>query len=68
MAVHPIIVYGAAGKSLKAVKSFHVNSMTCVRIGMDGSEWFPVHIRLRQSCAVSPWMFNACYMNGVVQR
>ena len=29
------------------------------------SEWFPVNVRLRQGCVMSPWLFNV-YMNGVV--
>ena len=34
--------------------------------GMDVSEWFPVHVRLRQGCVMSPWLFNVC-MDGVVR-
>ena len=38
----------------------------CVRVGHDGSEWFPVHVGLRQGCVGSPWLFNV-YMDGVVR-
>ena len=24
------------------------------------SEWFPVHIGLRQGCEMTPWLFNVC--------
>ena len=58
-------VYGVGGKLLKAVQSFYVDSMACVRVGNDESEWFPVNVGLRQGCVMSPWLFNA-YMDGVV--
>ena len=51
---------------LKAVQSFYVDSWACVRVGNDVSEWFPVNVRLRQGCVMSPWLFNV-YMDGVVQ-
>ena len=53
-------------KLLKAVQSFYVDSMVCVRVGNDVSEWFPVNVGLRQGCVMSPWLFNA-YMDGVVR-
>ena len=28
--------------------------------------YFPVNVRLRQGCVVSPWLFNV-YVDGVVQ-
>ena len=34
-------------------------------MGNDASEWFPVNVGLRQSCVMSPWLFNV-YMYGVV--
>ena len=51
-------VYGVGRKLLKAVQSFYVDSRACVRVGNDVSEWFPVNVRLRQDCAMSPWLFN----------
>ena len=36
------------------------------RMGNDVSEWFPVNVRLRQGCVMSPWLFNV-YMDGVVR-
>ena len=56
-------VYLVGGKLLKAVLSFYVNSRECVRMGNDVSEWFPVNVRLRQGCVMSPWLFNV-YMYG----
>ena len=59
-------VYGVGGKLLKTVQSFYVDSRACVRVGNDLSEWFPVNVGLRQSCMISPWLFNV-YMDGVVR-
>ena len=58
--------YGIGRKLLKAVQSFYIDSRACVRVGDDVSEWFPVNIGFRQSCAMSPWLFNV-YIDGVVQ-
>ena len=33
---------------------------------MDVSKWFPVNIRLKRGCVMSPWLFNA-YMDGMVR-
>ena len=35
-------------------------------MGNDVSEWFPVNVGLRQSCVMSPWLFNV-YIDGVVR-
>ena len=51
---------------MKAVQSFHVDSSACVRVGNEVSEWFPVNVRLRQDCVMSPWLFNV-YMDSVVR-
>ena len=58
-------VYGVAGKLLKALQNFYVDSNTCVRVGNDVSEWFPVNCGLRQGCVMSPCLFNV-YMDGVI--
>ena len=59
-------VYTVAGKLLKAVQSYYIDSAACVRMGNVVSEWFPVNFRLRQGCFMSPWLFNV-YMDGVVR-
>ena len=56
-------VDGVGGKLLKAVQSFYVNSRACVLVRNDVSEWFPVNVRLRQGCMMSPWLFNV-HMDG----
>ena len=50
---------------MRAVQSFYVDSGARVRVRINVNEWFPVNVRLRQSC-VSPWLFNV-YMDGVVR-
>ena len=59
-------VYEVGGKLLKAVQSFYVDSMACVRVGNDVSKWFPVNAGLRQGCVMSKWLFNV-YTDGVVR-
>ena len=61
-------VCGVGGKLLKAVQSFYIGSRgrACVWVGNDVSELFLVNIGLRQSCVMSPWLFNV-YMDGVVR-
>ena len=47
-------VNGVGIKLLKAVPSFYVDSMVCVQVGVDVSEWFPINVGLRQGlCDVS---------------
>ena len=56
-------VYGVGGELLKAVQSFYADSRTCVGVGNDVSEWFPVNVGLRQGCVMSPWLLNV-HMDG----
>ncbi len=51
---------------MSAVKSFHKNSRSCVRVGKCESDWLEVNVGLRQGCAMSSWLFNV-YMDGVVR-
>ena len=51
---------------MKALISFYTDSRTCVRVGNDVSEWFPVNVGLRHGCVMSPWLFNV-YVDGVVR-
>ena len=34
-------------------------------MGIDVNEWFPVNVRLRQGCVISPWLINVS-VDGVV--
>ena len=47
-------VYGVVGRLLlNEVQSFYIESMACVRVVNDLSEWFPVNVGLRRMCDVS---------------
>ena len=52
-----IILSVGIGKILKAVQSFYIDSMACVRVANDG---------LRQGCVISSCLFHV-YMDGVVR-
>ena len=54
------------GKIVERSESFYKHSRACVRVGNDVSEWFPVNVRLRHCCVMSPWLFNV-YVDGVVR-
>ncbi len=51
-------LYGLCGGLLKGVQSYYVNSRTCVRVGNNMSDWFPVTVVLHQGCVKSPWLFG----------
>ena len=59
-------LYGTGGRLLRGVRSLYVGSKTCVRVGKEVSEWFPVRVRLRQGCVMSLWLFNL-YIDGVAK-
>ena len=62
-----IRLYGVGGKLLKAVQSFYVDSMACVLVELDLSEWFLVNDGLRQGCVMSLWLFIV-YVGDVVRK
>ena len=59
-------MYGVGGKLLTAVRSFYVDSRTCLGIGCRESDCFPVKVGLRQGCVMSSKLFNI-FMDGVVR-
>ena len=52
-------------KLLQAVQTFYLDSMVCVWVGNDVSEWLPVNVGSGQGSVMSPWLFNV-HMDGVV--
>ncbi len=50
--------YGVPGDQLRAIKSLYQESEACVRADREESEWFEVPQGVRQSCPLSPWLFN----------
>ena len=51
-------VYGVGGKLMKAVQSFYVDSMACVYVGNDVSEWFPAMLNWDKAV----WCIHRCLM------
>ena len=60
-------LYGIGGILLQGVKSLYVGSKSCVRVGNEVSEWFPVRVGPRQGCVMLLWLFNL-YIDGVVRQ
>src|SRR6201990_1597715 len=58
---------GVRGRLLNAIKSFYENCRARGRGRRELTEWFEVGVGLRQSCGMSPWVFNVL-MDGVVRR
>ena len=52
------------GKLLKGIKSIYVDSLACVRVKGDESEWFRIDSGVRHGCIMSLWIFNV-YMDAV---
>lgn len=59
-------IYGVGGKLLSAIKSFHEEASSCVKISGETSEQFEVKVGLRQGCVMSPWLFSV-NMDGVMR-
>ena len=50
-------VYGVGGKLLKKLQNLYVDSMACLLVGMDVSEWFPVNVGLKHGCVMPQSLF-----------
>jgi len=48
---------GVCGPLLRAVRSLYDRSRSLVRIAGSKSDFFPVHVGLRQGCPLSPVLF-----------
>ena len=48
------------------LQTIYVDTMACVRVGNNLSDWFPVDVGPRQGCVVSSWLLKI-FMNGVVR-
>ena len=51
---------------MEGVKAFYWGASACVRVDGEQSENFPMGVRLRQRCVMSPWLFNI-FMNGCMR-
>ena len=52
------------GKLLNRIRSVYVNSLACVRVKGDESEYFSIDCGERHGCIISPWLFNV-YMDTI---
>ena len=51
---------------MNVVKTIYVNRQDCVGIKSRESEFFKIDSGMRQSCILSPWLFNV-YMGAVMK-
>ena len=49
---------GIKGKFYNSTISLYNNSMSCVKVGANFTDWFKVDRGLRQGCNLSPALFN----------
>uniref|UniRef100_A0AAY5JVS7 Reverse transcriptase domain-containing protein n=1 Tax=Esox lucius TaxID=8010 RepID=A0AAY5JVS7_ESOLU len=59
--------YGVLGPLLRAVRSLYDRSRSLVRIAGSKSDFFPVHVGLRQGCPLSPVLF-VIFMDRISRR
>ena len=59
-------MHDVGDKLLGANKSIYVDSLACVRVKGDVSEWFRIDSGVRQGCIMSPWIFNV-YMDAEME-
>lgn len=59
--------YGVRGPLLRAVRSLYDRSRSLVRIAGSKSDFFPVHVGLRQGCPLSPVLF-IIFMDRISRR
>ena len=59
--------YGVGGPLLRAVQSLYDRCRSLVRIAGSKSDWFPVHVGLRQGCPLSPVLF-IIFMDRISRR
>ena len=59
-------MYDEGGKLLNSIKSMYVNSLACVRVKGDESEFFRIDSGVKQECIMSPWLFIV-YMDAVMK-
>ena len=51
-------MYDVSGKLLNGIKSMYVDRLSSVKVKNGERECFSVDSGVRQSCVISPWLFN----------
>ncbi len=59
-------VYGVGGMLMNGVKAFYKGAKACIKVNGETGESFGIHLRVRQGCVMSPWLFNL-YMDGIIR-
>ncbi len=59
-------IYGVGGQRMEGVKAFYREANAYVKVGGELSDSFAVGVRVRQGCAMSPWLFNI-FMDGCMR-
>ena len=62
---HNLSVLGVNGKMLNSLKSLYEHVQCTVRVNGCHSDWFDVHVSLKQGCVLSPLLFNA-FVNDLI--
>ena len=60
-------IYDVSAKLLSGIKSIYVDSLVCVRVKGDESEWLKIDSGVRQGCIMFSWLFNV-YIDAVMKR
>ena len=60
-------MYELGSELLKEIKSMYVDSLACVRVKRDESEWFRNDSGVRSGGIMSLWLFNV-YMEVVIKQ
>ena len=54
-------MYDVGGKLLNGMKNIYVNSLACIRVEGNESEYLKIDNDVRLRCILSPWLFNKYY-------
>jgi len=61
-----LLEVGLKGKMWRVLRNLYAVVESCVLLGPDRTEWFPLHAGLRQGCILSPILF-AIFIDGLAR-
>src|SRR3569623_1347377 len=61
-----LIEFGITGKMWRVLHNLYMVVESCVLVGADRTEWFPLEAGLRQGCILSPILF-AVFIDGLAR-